>query len=66
MFFLNLFCFDLQLLFYELRSIIFVFQEVKFKIPKNVQRAQHEREVEQAAAEKRPSPTASEIGKAIF
>ena len=38
-------------------------QEVKFKIPKNdraLQRAQHEREVEAAEAERRPSPEVTE------
>ena len=41
----------------------FHFQEVKFKIPKAEQRVLHEREVEQAAARKGPSPTASETSK---
>jgi hypothetical protein len=39
------------------------FQEVKFKIPKAEQRVLHEREVEQAAARKGPSPTASETSE---
>ena len=41
----------------------FHFQEVKFKIPKAEQRVLHEREVEQAAARKGPSPTASETSE---
>ena len=44
-------------------KIYFHFQEVKFKIPKAEQRVLHEREVEQAAARKGPSPTASETSK---
>ena len=44
-------------------KICFHFHDVKFKIPKAEQRVLHEREVEQAAARKGPSPTASETSK---